>query len=474
VAAEDIEARRLKRRFESAVRRYALDHGLLAPACRVLAAVSGGPDSSALLLALSRLGHRGRFEVAAAYFDHGLRGTEASAREQRCVQALALQADVPLFRGGPGRRPHRGSLEASAREQRYAFLAHAAQENGYDAVATGHTASDQAETLLLNIMRGSGLDGLGGMAPLSSWPFPGHPGLRLVRPLLRLTRDDTLAYCRAGCLTPLEDETNLSLEFSRNRVRHQLLPAMREFNPRVEEALVRLSESARADASFLDALAASAAVRTDTGVALDRRKLGEWPPSLRRRALLEGLRDIAGDARDFGQRHLTALETLVAKGLTGDRLDLPRRTSALLARDALLLRSGAPGPSALPLIGTELLVPGEAAVGPIRARAGSDADDAPAWTSAELDAMAVGRVVEVRRRRPGDRMQPLGMGGTKKLQDILVDAGVLRDDRDAVPVFANARGIVWLGGLRIADWAKPQPGRPTVHLSFLRVERSLT
>ena len=456
-----------RKRIEGDVRRFVLDRALLPADRRLLLAVSGGPDSTALLLILARLAKNLRLSLGVAHFDHGLRGTDAAARDEAFVRDLACALDVPLFSGaGDVRalaRSQRRSLEDAARYARYDFLASAAAREGFSAVATGHTASDQAETVLLHLVRGAGLAGLAGMTPRASWPL-GGPELSLVRPLLRLTRDQTLAYCAAASVTPLEDETNASPAHRRNRVRNEVLPLLRDLNPGIESALVRLSDAAAEDIAYVQSFASEALLTRQGGPQrLSLRRLREWPASPRRHALRLAYASAAGDAQELTQRHLQALERLAVSGKTGDRLDLPRGISALLRRDALELQPDA-APRALPEDPAVLSVPGEVRFGPLLVAATATRPAAGQWT--EVDAAAAGTSLCARRRQPGDRFQPLGMAQDKKLQDFLTDAHVPRDARDSIPLFVSPRGIVWVAGLRVAEWAKPRPGAPAVYLSY--------
>jgi tRNA(Ile)-lysidine synthetase-like protein len=205
---------------------------------------------------------------------------------------------------------------------------------------------------------------------------------------------------------------------------------------------------------------------SDAEAGLDLEKLLAWPVSLRRHALQSAVARVLGDRQELGQRHVDALERLAQRGRTGDSLDLPRGLRARRERSRLVLApEGAAAPAALPECPVQLPVPGEVRFGHLlivaaafSARAGT--------TAVKLDAGAVGTGVTVRRRRPGDRMHPAGLTGTKKLQDILVDTHVPRAARDAVPVFENARGILWAGGVRAAEWARPRAGAPTVTLAY--------
>ena len=468
---DDPAATRQRRRIEDRVRRF-MDAEALWPADGLLlVALSGGPDSTALLLILRRLAERRPLTLVAAYFDHRLRGAATSAAESAAVERLAAAAGVALVRGGEDVRARakasRLSLEEAARRARYAFFATAATEAGCGAVAVGHTASDQAETVLMHILRGAGLTGLAGIAPRAGLPV-GDADTVLVRPLLTLERAATEAYCRAAGVEPLDDESNRSPAFLRNRLRHELLPELRRFNPRVDAALARLAAAARADLSVVEAAARSAVEKRDdeASVALDRARLAGWPSPLRLAALRHALEALVGDRQGFGERHLHALERQALRGRTGDRLDLPRRVVASLDRDALVLRLGVSAcPAALPADAACLRVPGEVDFGPLHIRI-ADTSLAGHAAAVEADAAVLGPSLALRRWRPGDRMQPLGMSGTKKLQDLFVDARLPRAERAAIPVFENERGILWVGGLRLADWARPRPGRPALVISY--------
>jgi tRNA(Ile)-lysidine synthase len=245
-----------------------------------------------------------------------------------------------------------------------------------------------------------------------------------------LTREETAAYCAACGIEPLHDETNDSADYARNRVRNELLPLLRSFNPRVEDSLLRLSDAAQ-----------------------EARQRGP---------VRSALRAAVGDVQGFSARHIEAIEYLTQNGRTGDEVSLPRRLRARRTRDGVVVEAST-GPERLP-DEAAFIEPGAALTwGPLRIGLLDVKPDGE--TSVEVDAEAI-RGLMVRRRRPGDRIQPSGMQGTRKLQDLFVDVQVPRRERDLVPIFEAERGIVWVGGLRLAEWAKPQPGRPTVWLSF--------
>ena len=477
--AQRPEGGRWQAALERRVLRYVRDRAVLRPGERVLAAVSGGPDSTALLLILSRLAPRLGLTLTAAHFDHGLRGAAAARRERANVEALCSRVGVPLEVGAGDTRTHARadhlSSEEAARELRYAFLASAAAATGCSAVATGHTADDQVETVLLHIVRGSGLAGLAGMAPRGTWPLAGSDALEAARPLLCLRGEETVRYCSEEGLEPVADPSNLSPAFLRNRVRLELLPLLREFNPRIDSALLRLAEAARADLSVLEAMAAeSLSPGGGPAVVLSQERLAGLPEGLRRHALRLAVRRLLGDLRDLHQEHVEALLVGLQAG-AGHHLDLPRglRFDVGYGKGTLSLEPVEPArPGALPAE-APLAAPGVTSWGPwlveaemLESTAGTPpADPWEAW----LDADITGGDLLLRSRRPGDRFRPLGLAGEKKLQDFFVDARVPRSERDAVPLVCGEPGIVWVVGHRIDERARVKGStRRVLRLSFRR------
>jgi tRNA(Ile)-lysidine synthase len=450
----------LQKRLEQRVRRLMLDRELWPEEGPLLLAVSGGPDSTALLLILDRLAKLTGVRLTAAYLDHGLREPEAIARERAFAEALCAERAIAFVSGSAGVRERarrdKTSLEDAARRERYEFLAHVAGDMGAAAVATGHTASDQAETVLLHLIRGTGLDGLAGMRAKAAWPLSGVEGLSLVRPLLVLNREETLAYCRASGVDPLLDESNELPDFTRNRVRNELLPRLRTFNPRIEDALVRLA----------DAAAARPGATEQCGPEIDIEAYRQSTRGARsltvRSAIASGGKGLAG----ITSRHIAAVDRLLRLGTTGDVAHMPGGLQARRTRSTVVLET-APRILSLPR-GEVVIAPGcELRFGTLVVALG-DRPLAGATAFAVVDAEAA-RNLRVRRRRPGDRFQPLGMQQEKKLQDFFVDEHVPRHGRDSVPLFVSDRGIAWVGGYRIAEWARPYAGRPALTLSFRRV-----
>ena len=465
--AKDFESRVLKR-----VRR----RDLLRPGERALLAVSGGQDSTALLLTLSRLARELDIELAVGHFDHRLRSREESACDEAAVAGLARALGVPFVAGsGDVRRrarARRESLEEAARAMRFAFLGREARRFGAAVVVLGHTRDDRAETVLLHLLRGSGLDGLVGLRGRSPWPFGRGP--ELARPLLEVGRAETLRYCRDAGVEPREDPSNLLLEATRNRVRHELLPAMRAFNPRLDEALCRLGEAAAAAADELEAAAEAAwreLARVERGaVSFPRDGFAGLGTSVRQRLLRRAVRQIAGRSTDLEGVQIEGVDGALSKGrgavsLTGG---LEASVGARLVRIGRRPRRRGGIPE------TALAVPGETelpgwrvtaevvAPPPARPRPRSRFE---AW----LDADALGSKVTVRSRRPGDRLRPLGLGGEKKVQDVLVDGKTPAEERDGVPLVCGRWGIAWVVGHRLDERAALGEGsRRALRLRFRR------
>ncbi len=450
------------RAIEGRVRRFIEERGVLLPGESVLLAVSGGGDSTAMVLILHQLAAAHGWRLTVSHFDHQLRGREASAADLQFVSELARSLGLPFVSGaGDVARRARSkgeSVEQAARILRYRYLSLQARASGATIVASGHTLDDQAETVMLHLIRGSGLDGLAGMRPRSPWPLGRGP--ELGRPLLGLRRADTQRYCRELGIEPRDDATNELLLAARNRVRHEVLPVMRRMNPRVYEALARLAEVAFDDAAALDAQAAEAfrasSQRRKGGVSLNLAALRDLRPAIRSRVLRLALSSVLGSDLDIEAAHVKAVARLVES--RPGQASLVHGVVAVRDSRSLSLVRGSPAVAA-EIPETPLAVPGVTEAGGWRFEA--EVVDSPGSAhrrtplEVHLDANAVSGGLWVRSRRRGDRLRPAGLGGTKKLQDIMVDAKVGRGERDGVPVVASDWGIAWVAGLCTDERAVP-------------------
>ncbi|GMV38890.1 MAG: tRNA(Ile)-lysidine synthase [Myxococcales bacterium] len=448
--------------FVAVVRGTVLRHRLLAPGDRVLLAVSGGPDSMALLHALAALAPGLRLRLSVATVDHGLR--DAAAEH-------ALVADAATALGLPWQLlPVRvaradGSLMQGARDARSAALVGASSGAR---IATGHTASDQAETVLLRMLRGAGTRGVSGILP-SRGPW--------IRPLLDCTRDDVVAWLRDAGVPWAEDPTNDSPAHARNRVRHELLPVLRALSPEVERHLVTLADNARSDRLALESLAEdalrAATVESAPGLlALDLARLavhrGLLPHVLRR--AVERVRRRDGD---LWRPHMDALVAL-ASGRAGTTiLELPGAT-ATRVYGTLRVTRGHGAPETTSIEGKEIVGPGCYRLGPMlltveRQPATGRIERGP--DSATFDAESLRFPLRVRPWRHGDRVIPFGMVGHRKVSDVLTDARVPRQARPAVQVLEGEDGLLWIIGVRRAA---AHPVTPSTREVFhVRVRREV-
>jgi len=456
-------------------------HEMVPRGGRVLVALSGGPDSVALLHVLRELEARGELAVAGvAHFNHQLRGAAADADEQFC-RDLAAELGLPIEAGrgdvrALAKAQHR-SIEDAARVARYAFLEAAADRLAAGAIAVGHTLDDQAETFLLRLLRGAGSRGLAGIRPRAG---------RVVRPLIEISRAELRAYAADRRLVFRDDETNRDLGIPRNRVRHQLLPLLRELSPAVVDILAREADTAREDEEFLSRAAIDLASRivlvNKHVIEVDAGGLRGLPPALSSRIVRDALERAAPD-RAFGRDHLRAV-TALAGGGDGAAVSVPgltvRRTGDRLVFHA---SSDAPAPF-LNSFNFPLSIPGEVSLPgwTVSAQAGDPVLRSPTperggplrarGTTVAVAASVLKLPLAVRSRRPGDRFRPLGMGGRgRKLQDFLVDRKVSRNERDTLPLVVDSDDrIVWVVGQSVAeDFRVTGPAQAVIFLKARRL-----
>jgi len=450
---------------------------------------------------LGRAGRRFGFRVQPAHLLHDFRGQEtyddADFVRRMWPDCIFDEVDVPAYQRGAGVR----SFEQAARDVRYDFLARAAREVGARLVAVGHTADDLAETVLLHLARGSGLHGLRGMSELDPWPYPvAHPArdpdapdLQVWRPLIDLTRHHTISYCRNYGIDYRDDSTNSMREFARNRVRLDIMPALKEqLNPRIVDALGRISRTAAAQVEYMEQqadrlwpLLAPETVSDDGAVRLNRHCLAELHPALRHVILRRAWIRVTGREHRLTERHLAAMSGAAADPGSGQIIQLPRGFRFVVNGQWATL-SGPDQADNCPYPGPvrefRLTLPwGPIAVSVTRrdgwevtaqsVRVGLETSlDAGKPLAAYLSSRALSEGATVRNWQPGDRIQPLGMSGTRKLQDIFTDARIPRHWRARIPLVVTPRGIAWVAGCRIADWAAVRREGGEVDATFIQFE----
>lgn len=478
--------------LELKVKDFILHHGLVLCGQVVVVGVSGGADSVCLLNVLARLQNALDIKLYIAHLNHQLRGDEAES-DAEYVASLASKLGVPATIGkcdvAAYRTERNCSVEEAARELRYDFLTGVATDVGASRIAIGHTRDDQVETILMHILRGAGTSGLRGLKPCSRVPYERHQlsaiGYRIlvIRPLLGITREETIGYCQEHQLEPRVDSSNLSLSFFRNRLRLELLPLLREYNPNVDEALLRLAEIAGDDVSFLEQQAFQlwdkVARQEGDVVYLNKRKTSSLPVALQRQLIRLAVDRVLGDTRDVEANHIEAIRSLLIKQV-GKRTSLPHGLVCRGEYDEVVLGLFSPLPCPFPAFNGEIpvKVPGETILSGWRVTAGISSVIASEATQyqqkgrsfiAEFDLYRVGTCLFIRKRQPGDRFQPLGMDMPKRLQKFMVDAKIPLTWRESIPLVCSPQQILWVVGWRIDDRVKvTENTKDIIRLEFMR------
>ena len=469
----------MDKRPDCAMNRLIDEYDMLPPGCTVVCAVSGGADSICLLHRLNQLRAIRPFTLVAAHYNHHLRGAESDRDEafvKRWVEdwcgpdPAAGQPPLPAVRlitgggdvSGEAKRLGLG-LEETARRMRYAFLEEAARAVGADRIATAHTADDNAETVLLHLIRGSGLQGLTGIRPRQG---------RLVRPLLTTTRREIEDYLELYHIPHVEDSTNQDDAYTRNQVRHQVIPLLDEINPWFVPRMADTIRYLRSDNDYLSAQAAAVARRArpagDGGLSISAALLASQPDPIAVR-IVSCLLGRLGEFQ-FRAAHLTAVVALSRSPAPSGAVSLPHSLTARRVYGELILVRGARrSPSFAPV---SLSVPGEAVLPSIgwtiacrRAEAPEQPPDTPYHFF--LDPSRLTGPLVIRPRLTGDTIT-LPRRRAKTVKKLLIDAKVPRWDRDRLPLLADASGPLWLAGFGPDQGRLSSSGAPALEVIALR------
>ncbi|MDI6815666.1 MAG: tRNA lysidine(34) synthetase TilS [Actinomycetota bacterium] len=430
------------------------NHGMLRGGESVLVAVSGGPDSVVLLHVLKRLQPVLDLDLIVFHLNHKLRGLEAD-EDARFVgefaagmglKAMLVEADVRLLM-----KQERFSLEEAAREARYREMERLAVELGIDKIALGHHADDRVETFLMRLLRGTGLEGLGSIKPVRD----GY-----IRPLIDETKSEIFQYIEDNSLEYRVDSSNQDESILRNRIRHNLMPLLGEYNPRLQETLLNTIDIISEDQAFIEEIVAGIfskhAQREPGLIKLPIVEIINQPLAIERRLIRLAIRSVKGDLRGVEFKHVDAIVSGLRKGSGNMEIDLPGQIIARAEYEQLVIgerelfeplgiesiKLTVPGVTRIDALGVEIKAELVEPAGLVFERNGD---------IAHLDAAVAGLGLKLRVRRPGDSFRPFGMSGEKKLQDLFVDKKISKRERNRVPIIESDGKIAWVAGFRIDD-----------------------
>jgi tRNA(Ile)-lysidine synthase len=446
----------------------------------VVAAVSGGPDSMALLHLLRSMAEEEPFQIVVAHVNHQFRGAESDA-EAEMVSRVArewglpvetVEINLPVYIEQTGM-----NAQSAAREKRYAFLKQVARHYSCSVVLLGHHAGDQAETVLMRVIRGTGPGGLAGMKARRK-----EEELELIRPLLRITKDKLLDYCQRNGVPYAVDSSNVDRHYFRNTVRLDLMPMLEEYNPKLQASLVRLADMAAMDDDYLEAESLKAFKEGVTssveGFRLERRWFRSLHVALQRR-LIKLILNCSSDPRqllDF-QHVEEILGSLTQDSPTVIRLDLGE--GWFLRREYEEVYIGPALPPSLSFAyvveetAKEVMIEETGDSFKLQRFEGSMAVEPHNRFEACFDEGQLTFPLQIRSRLPGDFMHPYGLNGTKKVQDMFVDAKVPRSRRDLHALLVDGDGrVLWIPGMRRSRHALITGNtRSTLYITFVSAEK---
>ncbi|MBS3756837.1 MAG: tRNA lysidine(34) synthetase TilS [Desulfobacterales bacterium] len=462
----------LVRGVEKAIR----DRDMLRESQSVLVGVSGGADSVALLYSLCALSSIHDWQIGIAHLNHGLRA-KASDRDARFVEGLANQLNLSYYNRKSdlhAKCQQEGmNLEEGGRKARYEFYHEIADRVSFDKIAVGHQREDAAEQVLLNLLRGSGPEGLGGLAPVAG---------RVIRPLIETPRAEIERFLQDQSLSYCTDESNLDQRYTRNRIRNRLMPELASYNPRITQTLNRLAKVMREESEWIEDLLQPAFERAllrhepeRCVLELSAAVLLSLPVAARRRIVRRAVFEVKGDLRRIACRHIEDVLSVSATPGRSRQIHLPGQVRVLCSRDRVRFAREKKSLRSSALYGKKLeTIPFAYTVSSLQAGAESvrireiparmlfqqlgihdiESRFDPESQTALMDLDRVRFPLIIRNPRPGDRFVPLGMHGSVKIKDFFINNKVPPPVRARVPLVESADEIIWVGGMRIAEGVK--------------------
>jgi tRNA(Ile)-lysidine synthase len=430
---------------------------LLEKGDRVAVALSGGPDSTALLAVLAQISEQLDFDIVVAHYNHGLRGAQ-SDDDEKYSQELATKLGLIFVseKMNSTLRQKGVSPEDFYRQQRYQFLNKVTKDYKAQKIALGHNIQDQVETVLLNLLRGSGLDGLKGILPMREGKF--------IRPLIEVTRSEIIDFLSEARISYCQDSSNDSNIYLRNKIRSELIPYLKEkYNPKIVENLAQMSEILRQDDEFIrnsvaQTLQSKNIQNQPDGISLNIEYLKGLAPAIRSRLFKEILESLSPEKNGFSFSNIKDLDRLVQLAKSGKRISLPLGIEARREYEKLILtRDNAD----LKQVDYEypVNIPGIINVKEINRtisieKIARDKMDLQSKNKVYLDLDKIQQPIVLRNRTDGDRFQPLGMKGRQKIKSLFINQKIPRNTRNEVMLLVDKDSVIWIENMHLSDRVK--------------------
>ena len=432
-------------------------YNLLEKGERVIVALSGGPDSTALLAVLASIAKAMDLSLIVAHFNHRLRGAE-SDKDENYSRDLSEKTGLPFVSGKMDlRKGNKGlSPEDFYRRQRYDFLNKISKDYQAHKIALGHNLQDQAETVLLNILRGSGLEGLKGFLPIRDGKF--------IRPLMEISRREIISFLDEAGISYRQDSSNENNRYLRNQIRSELIPYLKEkFNPKIEENLAQMAEILRLENEFIrqhvnEVLQSSFIQRRQNRILLKISYINKLPSAIRLRLFKTILESLNPAKNGFSFIHIKSLDNLAQKCESGKRVDLPLGIVVRREYDDLILE-GKKVCSKQREYEYTMNIPGSLYIKERKFTVRSEITkkeniDFSSKSKVYLDFDKIQQPVIIRNRRDGDWFQPLGMQGRQKIKAFFIDHKMPRYKRNEIMLFVDQLSVIWIGNMRLNERVK--------------------
>ena len=447
---------------------------------KITVAVSGGPDSLALLHILNRFVNQQKIQVVGVHLNHNIREKESLSDEKYVTQIFKdlnisyeiYSLDIPQLS-----KIQKVSIEEAARKARHKFIYDTNLKYDINTVAMGHTLDDQAESILMHIMRGAGTNGLKGMELISTRSID-NMDLNIFRPLLTFSKSDIEIYCKENGLHPVVDSTNFSTEYKRNFVRLNILPLMEEYNPAIKNSLTRLSKIISKDLDFINQECEMfwklKVEKTNNYLSVPISELLNIPEAISSRILIKSVSHIQNSPSNISLNKIESLMSLI-NGETGKKLQI-NDMFIIKQYDKLILCKNSTDAIPFPAIPTpiKIEVPGiyhisewkiKTSYGntPEKHSSCLGVEGGVGWIKKDFE-----KVLYIRSRKPGDIFYPSGLKGKKKLKSFMIDAKIPQLWRNRIPLISTNEKIAWVVGWRIAEWVQPKPKENAIKIEFTR------